>query len=183
MFKKLILHSGKFSMSNIWFNLRCLGKIKYRYMLGFLTHTWDNSFKTAPDFFLVLRKFVPKSSGSLSCELWAVAAASAGAVVLSSGRTVLFTGTERTQPRDRGGLGSNAKRERPCPTEQRNDREHFCSYTANVRRRRKGHLLCLGRAAGKDIPELCSGKVSKEPLLLCFGHLFLDVKWNSLKRT
>lgn len=78
MFKKLILHSGKFSMTNIWFNLRCLGKIKYRSMLGFLTHTLDNSFKTAPDFFLVLRKFVPKSSGSLSCELWAVAAASAG---------------------------------------------------------------------------------------------------------
>lgn len=130
-------------------------------MLGFLTHTLDNSFKTAPDFFLVLRKFVPKSSGSLSCELWAVAAASAGAMVLSSGRTVLFTGTGRTQPRDRGGLGSSAKRERPCPAEQRNGREHFCSYTASVRRRRKGHLLCRGRGAGKHIPECALGRCQK----------------------
>lgn len=53
-------------------------------MLSVLTQTLGDSFDTAPDFFLVFRKFC--ANRVLSWELWSGTAASAGALVLGSGR-------------------------------------------------------------------------------------------------
>lgn len=63
-------------MSNIWFNLQYWGEMQFGYMLVFLTQTLGNSFDTAPELFLVFRKFRPNSI--LSWELWSGTAAWAG---------------------------------------------------------------------------------------------------------
>lgn len=88
---------------------------------------------------------------------------------------MLFTRTARVQPRGSSGLGSNGKREILCPTQQMNNGEPPCPYIAHISGAQKG-TFSLGRCVGKGISVLYSGKVLKEPLLLCVGHLFSDVK-------
>lgn len=145
-------------------------------MLGFLTQTFGNAFATAPDFFLAFRRFRPNSI--LRRELWSGTAAWAGPRAgiwrklcclqelegLNPETAVVWAVMER---------GSGDAQHRRWVTENR--------LFIHCQNARNDHFLCLSWGAGKGISVLYSGKVLREPLLLCVGDPFPEEKWNSLK--